>query len=85
MKKSRKIVAALFAAAIAVSAMSATVTAQAAEEQSTVQSFSAGIQPYADVIVTKYRAYQGKFQKRRWNETRGYWVDPDWITIGTQV
>lgn len=43
------------------------------------------IQPHADVIVTKYRAYQGKLQKRRWNETRGYWVDPYWITIGTQV
>lgn len=21
----------------------------------------------------------------RWNETHGYWVDPYWITIGTQV
>ena len=49
------------------------------------QSAEVGIQPYADVIVTKYRAYQGLFQKRRWNETRGYWVDPEWITIGTQV
>lgn len=39
------------------------------------------IQPRADVIVTKYRVYNHKLQKRRWNETRGYWVDPYWITI----
>ena len=51
----------------------------------TTQNSVEDIQPHADVIVTKYRAYQGKLQKRRWNETRGYWVDPYWITIGTQV
>ena len=33
----------------------------------------------ADVIVTKYRVNNGVVQYRRWNETRGYWVDPDWI------
>lgn len=33
------------------------------------------IAPYADVIVTKTRIYNGKQQYRRWNETRGYWVD----------
>lgn len=37
------------------------------------------IAPYADVIVYKYRLYNGKQQYRRWNETRGYWVDPYWI------
>lgn len=39
------------------------------------------ITPYADVIVTKYRNYNGEQQYRRWNETRGYWVDPYWINI----
>jgi len=33
----------------------------------------------ADVIVTKFRNYAGKLQYRRWNNTRGYWVDSYWI------
>ena len=40
-----------------------------------------GITPYADVIVVKVRYYNGKYQYRRWNETRGYWVDPEWIDM----
>lgn len=36
----------------------------------------------SDVIVTKYRVSHGVLQYRRWNETRGYWVDDDWITVG---
>lgn len=39
------------------------------------------IEPKADVIVTKYRNYHGTLQYRRWNETRGYWVDKEWITL----
>jgi hypothetical protein len=35
----------------------------------------------ADVIVKKYRINHGKQQYRRWNETRGKWVDPAWIDI----
>lgn len=35
----------------------------------------------ADVIVTMYRVNNHKVQYRRWNETRGYWVDPDWIDL----
>lgn len=35
----------------------------------------------ADVIVNKYRINHGKQQYRRWNETRGKWVDPAWIDI----
>lgn len=47
-----------------------------------VQSSSDGeISPRADVIVTKYRINNGVYQYRRWNETRGYWVDSDWINI----
>lgn len=33
----------------------------------------------ADVIVKKFRVYNGVTQYRRWNETRSCWVDPDWI------
>lgn len=40
--------------------------------------------PFADVIVYKYRIYNGKRQYRRWNETRGYWVDPYWIDVPGQ-
>lgn len=31
-----------------------------------------------DVIVVKYRYYYGKVQFRRWNQTKGVWVDPAW-------
>lgn len=39
------------------------------------------VEPRADVIVIKYRIYNGKYQYRRWNETQGYWVDPYWIDM----
>ena len=32
-----------------------------------------------DSIITKYRFYNGHFQYRHWNETKQYWVEPDWI------
>lgn len=32
-----------------------------------------------DVIVTKTRYYNGQLQYRRWNSTKGQWVDPEWI------
>lgn len=38
-----------------------------------------GIMPLADTIVVKTRVYNGKLQIRRWNETKGCWVDPAWI------
>lgn len=34
---------------------------------------------YEERIVYKYRVWNGKLQYRRWNETRGYWVDPQWL------
>lgn len=40
----------------------------------------AGIQR-ADIIIIKHRNYNGVMQYRRWNETQGYWIDPDWIDI----
>lgn len=35
----------------------------------------------ADVIVYRWRTYNGVPQYRRWNETQGYWVDPYWINL----
>ena len=44
---------------------------------------AAEIEPRADVIYWRFRTLDdGTIQKRRWNETRGYWVDPDWIYAG---
>lgn len=34
-----------------------------------------------DTIITKYRLYNDKIQYRRWNATKGVWVDPYWITV----
>lgn len=36
-----------------------------------------------DQIITKYRVNTttGKTQYRRWNATKGYWVDPYWINL----
>lgn len=86
MKSWKKTVAGACASLLTAAALC--MTAQAAEVPpqpvQTIQAAGGGIaQPYADVIVNKYRIYGGKLQKRRWNETRGYWVDPYWITIGT--
>ena len=85
MKNWRKVVAGtcaslLMAAALCTAAQAADTPQQPTE---TIRVADSGIQPYADVIVTKYRMYEGKLQKRRWNETRGFWVDPYWIAIGT--
>lgn len=80
----KRIVAIMVACALT---LGASTVAYAAEQPDQAQptSVSIGAQPYADVIVPKYRIYQDKLQKRRWNETRGYWVDPYWITIGVAV
>lgn len=37
--------------------------------------------PHADVIVRKYRVINGVTQYRRWNETKGYWVDSEWLPL----
>lgn len=40
------------------------------------------VDPQVDEIVWMYRTLDdGTIQKRRWNRTRGYWVDPDWIDV----
>lgn len=79
MRLTRRIVIGVMAATMAFSAMPATIpallqmpTAVEADE----------IEPRADVIYWIYRELaDGTLQKRRWNETRGYWVDPHWITV----
>ena len=35
----------------------------------------------ADEISWVFRSHNGWLQKRRWNYTKGYWVDPNWITV----
>ena len=32
-----------------------------------------------DVVVTQKRCYKGNVQYRRWNDTRQYWVDEEWM------
>lgn len=32
-----------------------------------------------DVIIYKYRVWNGKIQYRRWNATKECWVDPQWL------
>lgn len=39
------------------------------------------IEPRSSVIVYKFRSYNGRPQYRRWNETKGCWVDPAWIYL----
>lgn len=63
---------------IALSLFSVCLPAYATEVEAPETSESV-IEPRADVIVMKYRTYNGKVQFRRWNETQGYWVDPYWI------
>lgn len=35
----------------------------------------------ADEIIMKYRYLNGHLQCRRWNATKGYWVDPYWENV----
>ncbi len=50
-------------------------------EVNCIENLSDRISPMADVIVRIYRSNGKILQYRRWNETRGYWVDSDWITM----
>ena len=87
MKKLKSFILLAFAAMM----LTGAVAVQAAEipEQTTVpageivSASDAEIEPLADVIVFKYRTnpVTGKWQYRRWNETKGCWVDPEWIDL----
>ena len=82
MKKKFLVVAAICASlfvvapAVSVSAAEVEPEVQTQNEQSNI-----GVAPYADEIVMKFRVHNNKVQYRRWNQTRGYWVDDYWITL----
>ena len=68
------------AVSMLLSAMPATIPAML---QTPTAVEAAEIEPRADVVYWVYRELSdGTIQRRRWNETRGYWVDPHWITVG---
>ena len=83
MKKKLLIVAtvcaSLFVVAPAVSVSAAEVESES--QVQTIQNDDIGIAPCADEIVTKFRINKDKLQYRRWNQTRGYWVDKHWINL----
>lgn len=66
-------------AALAVNPLSAVPGAQAPATVCAAEAEEAA--PYADVVYYVYRTWNGWVQKRRWNETRGYWVDQYWINV----
>lgn len=81
--KKRFLIAAAICASLFV--VGPTVNVSAAEVEQDVQEQSVqndiGVAPYADEIVMKFRVHNNKVQYRRWNQTRGYWVDKHWIDM----
>lgn len=75
----RKLAIGTMAFTIAFSAMPATIPAML---QMPTAVEAAEVEPRADVVYWVFRKLSdGTVQKRRWNETRGYWVDPHWIDV----
>ncbi|MFR3788360.1 MAG: hypothetical protein ACLTWR_13895 [Agathobaculum desmolans] len=77
----KRLLCALGAAAIMATAVPTAFAANIPQISISQSTSESTIAPCADVIVYKYRIYNGKQQYRRWNETRGYWVDPYWIDL----
>lgn len=77
----RRLLCALGAAAMMTTMFSTAFAADIPQVPTLQSSSESAITPCADVIVYKFRLYNGKQQYRRWNETRGYWVDPYWIDM----
>lgn len=75
----KRLLCALGAAAIMATAVPTAFAANIPQAPAPQSSKESTISPYADIIEYKYRIENGKHQYRRWNRTRGYWVDPDWI------
>lgn len=79
MKLMKRLVIGVMTATMAFSVMPAAIPAMI---QMPAAVEAAEIEPRADVIYWRFRTLDdGTVQKRRWNETRGYWVDPDWINV----
>ena len=78
MKKNFLIVTAMCALLVGVAPI-ASVSAAEAQGQSAQSDIA--VTPCADEIVTKFRMLNGHLQYRRWNQTRGYWVDKKWIDL----
>ena len=79
MKLMKSLAIGVMAATMMFSAMPATIPTMI---QAPAAVEAAEIEPRADVIYWRFRTLSdGTVQKRRWNETRGYWVDPDWIDV----
>jgi len=76
MRKIKKILVTIAAGVVILN----TFNAASAIASAAVYNTDDGIMPYADEIETKWRVSLGRLQYRRWNVTRGYWVDPEWIT-----
>lgn len=81
--KKKCLIAAAICASLFVVAPTAIVSAAEVESEVQTQNEQSniGVAPYADEIVMKFRVHNNKVQYRRWNQTRGYWVDKDWITL----
>ncbi len=81
--KKKFLIATAMCASLLVVAPIASVSAADVEQDVQEQAIQSdiGIAPYADEIVTKFRINKDKVQYRRWNQTRGYWVDKKWIDL----
>ena len=77
--KFKKVLIALSVSLVLVASTSVGVSANEVVTVST-QTVDDSIEPRADIIETKYRLTpDGRLQYRRWNSTRGYWVDDKWL------
>ena len=82
MKKKLLIAAAICASLFVVMPMTNVSAAEVdAEAQGQSAQSDIAVTPCADEIVTKFRMLNGHLQYRRWNQTRGYWVDKKWIDL----
>lgn len=82
MKLAKRVIIGMMTATMLFSAMPASIPAMLQMPVTVEASETAEIEPKADVIYWRYRTLSdGTIQKRRWNETRGYWVDPHWIDV----
>lgn len=80
--KNKVMVYVLLSVMVIWSGLYAPITVEASESSFNLnQSTNDKIVLRADVIETIFRVHHGKRQYRRWNKTRGKWVDPAWIDL----